>query len=63
MDVLPLAIPAMPDTGLLRLARARAALPINVLRQPDVSDTGSVFPNDMHMRVQDGCVNGLVVFR
>lgn len=63
VDILPLAIPAVPDTGLFGLASTRTALPIDVLCQADVGNAGSIFPNDMYVRVQDSCVNGLVVLR
>lgn len=63
MDVLPLAVAAVPDTGLFGLAGARAALTVDVLRQADVGDAGGIFPDDVHVRVQDGGVNGLVVLR
>lgn len=61
VDVLPLAIAAVPDAGLLGLAGAGPALRVDVLGEADVGDAGSVLPNDVHVRVQDGRVDRLVV--
>lgn len=61
MDIEPLAIPAVPDPSLLRLAGARPALPIDVLSEADVSDASCVLSDHMDMWVQDGGVNGLAV--
>lgn len=61
MDVKPLALAAVPDAGLLRLAAARAALGVDVLRQPDVRDAGGVFSDEVNVRVQDSGVHGFVV--
>lgn len=61
MDVLPPALPAVPYSGLFRLAGARAALAVHKLRQADVGDAGGVVPDDVHVRVEDGGVDGLAV--
>lgn len=61
MDIEPLAIPAVPDPGLLRLAGARPALPVDVLGEADVGDAGGVLPDHVDVRVQDGGVDGLAV--
>lgn len=61
MDVLPPALPAVPYSGLLRLAGAGAALTVHKLRQADVSDAGGVVSDDVHVRVEDGGVDGLAV--
>lgn len=61
VDVLPLAVAAVPDAGLLRLAGARPALGIDVLGEADVGDAGSVLADDVDVGVQDGCVDRLVV--
>lgn len=61
MDVLPLAVPAVPHAGLLRLAGSRPALSVHVLSQADVSDAGRVLADQVDVGVQDGGVDGLVV--
>lgn len=61
MDIEPLAIPAVPDPGLLRLAGARPTLSVDVLGEADVGDASCVLSNHVDMRVQDGSVNGLAV--
>lgn len=63
VDIKPLAISAVPDTGLFRLCGAGPALAINVLCQADIRDAGSIFTNDMDMGVQDGGVYWLAVLR
>lgn len=63
VDIEPLAVSAVPDTGLLRLRGAGPALAINVLRQADVRDAGGVLPDDVDVGVQDGCVDWLAVLR
>lgn len=63
MDILPLGVPAMPYPCLLRLAAAWPALTIHVLRQADVGYAGSIFTDQVHVRVQDGGVDGLAVLR
>ena len=45
----------MPHTGLLGLAGAGPALPVDILREADVGDAGGVLADDVHVRVQDGC--------
>lgn len=61
VDVKPLAITAMPHTCLLRLAATWAALAVDVLRQPDIRNTGSILPDEMNMRIEDSGVHRLVV--
>lgn len=61
VDVLPLAVPALPDARLLRLAGARPALVVHVLGQADVSDAGGVLADQVDVGVQDGGVDGLAV--
>lgn len=61
VDVLPPAVPAVPHSGLLRLAGAGAALPVDKLRQADVGDAGGVVPDHVHVGVEDGGVDGLAV--
>lgn len=61
MDVEPLGISAVPDTRLLRLAAAWPALAVHVLRQSNIGDASSVFSNQVHVRVQDGCMHRLTV--
>lgn len=61
MDVLPLALSAVPDAGLLRLAGSRPTLAVNKLGQADVSDARRVLANQVDVRVQDGGVDGLIV--
>ena len=63
VDIQPLAISAVPDAGLFRLRGAGPALAIDVLCQADVRDAGSIFTNDMDVRVQDGGVYWLAVLR
>lgn len=62
MHVEPFGIAAVPHARLLRLAGARPSLAVDVLRQPDVSDAGSVLADKMHMGVEDGGVHRLAVF-
>lgn len=61
VDIQPLAITTVPDTGLFRLHGARTALAIYILSQADVSNAGCIFANNMNMRVQDGGVDWLAV--
>lgn len=61
MDVLPLAVSALPHTGLLRLAGSRPTLGVNILSQADVGDAGRVLADQVDVGVQDGGVDGLVV--
>lgn len=63
MNVLPFGVPAVPHASLLRLAAARPALPVHKLSEADVSDAGGVFSDQVHVRVQDGGVDGLAVLR
>lgn len=61
MDVLPLAVSAVPHARLLRLAGARPALPVHELGEADVGDAGGVLADQVHVGVQDGGVDGLAV--
>lgn len=61
MDVLPLAVPAMPDASLFRLAGPRPTLAVDELSQADVSDAGCILADQVHVWVQDGGVNGFAV--
>lgn len=61
MDVLPLAVSAVPDASLLRLAGARSALVVDKLSQPDIGDASGVLADQVDVGVQDGGVDGLVV--
>lgn len=61
MDVLPLAVSAVPHSGLLRLAGPRPTLSVDKLSQADVSDAGRVLADQVDVGVQDGGVDGLVV--
>lgn len=61
MDVLPLAVSAMPDTSFLRLAGPRPTLVVDKLSQADVSDAGCVLADQVDVGVQDGGVDGLAV--
>lgn len=61
MDVLPLALAAVPHAGLFGLAGAGPALPIDVLREADVGDARGIFANHVHVRVQDGRVDWLAI--
>lgn len=62
MHVEPLGVTAMPHARLLRLAGARPALGVDVLRQADVGDAGGVLADQMDMRVEYGGVHRLAVF-
>lgn len=63
MDVLPLSLAAVPDTGLLRLHGAGHAAGIHVLGQPNVGNARCVFPNQMHVWVQQDGVHWFIPFR
>lgn len=52
----------MPHASLLRLAGARPPLAVDVLRQANVGDAGSLLANQMDVRVEDGGVHWLAVF-
>lgn len=43
------------------MAGAGAALAVDKLRQADVGDAGGVVPDHVHVRVEDGGVDGLAV--
>lgn len=61
VDVLPLAVSAMPHSSLLWLAGARSSLAVHILSQADVRDASCIFPNQVHMGVQDGGVDWFAV--
>lgn len=61
VDIKPLAITTVPHTRLLRLAATWAALAVDVLRQTDIRNTGSILPDEMNMRIEDSGVHRLVV--
>jgi len=61
VHVLPPALAAVPHARLLRLAGARPVLAVHVLGEADVGDAGGVLPDQVHVRVQDGGVDGLSV--
>lgn len=62
MYVEPFGVPALPHARLLRLAGARPALAVYVLRQADVRYAGRVLADQVDVRVEDGGVHGLAVF-
>lgn len=62
MHVEPFGIAALPHARLLRLAGARPALSVHVLRQADVRYAGSILADQVDVRVEDGGVHGLAVF-
>lgn len=62
VHVLPLVVLFVPYPGLLGLDRVRVSLLVDVLRESDVRDAGRVLAEDVHVRVQDGGVDGLVAF-
>lgn len=61
MHVEPFGITAMPHTCLLRLAGARLALAVSVLRQANVGYAGRVLADQMDVGVEDGGVHRLAV--
>lgn len=63
VNVLPFGVTAVPHAGLFRLAAARSPLAVDELGEADVGDAGSIFSDQMHVRVQDGGVDGLTVLR
>lgn len=62
MDVLPFAVAAVPDTGLLGLHGARHVVDVHVLGEPNVSDARSVLADQVNVRVQQDGVDGFVAF-
>lgn len=60
MDVLPLAVSAVPHPGLLRLHGAGHAAAVHVLSESDVGDAGRILPNEVHVRIQENGVHRLV---
>lgn len=63
VNVLPFSIAALPYTGLFGLHGARHAIPIHVLGQSNISNACSVFPDEMHMWIQEDGVHWLISFR
>lgn len=61
MDVLPLAVPAMPHAGFLRLAGPRPTLAVDKLSEANVGDAGRVLADQVDVGVQDCGVDGLAV--
>jgi len=61
VDVLPLAVSAMPDARLLRLAGPRPTLDVHKLSQANVGDAGGVLADQVDVGVEDGSVDGLDV--
>lgn len=59
--ILPLAVAAMPHTGLFGLAGTGSALAIDVLCEADVGNACCILTNDVHVRVQDSRVDRLAV--
>lgn len=57
----PLAITAMPDTGLFGLHGAWPALAINILGQTDIGNTCCIITNNMNVGIQDGSVDWFAV--
>lgn len=62
MDILPLAVATVPHPGLLRLGGPWPPLQVDVLGEADVGNAGRILPNQVDVRVQDGGVDGFVVF-
>jgi len=62
VDVLPLAVAAVPHTGLLGLHGAGHAAGIQVLGQSNIGNTRCIFPNEVHMWIQEDGVHWLVPF-
>lgn len=60
VDVLPLAVPAVPDAGLLRLHGAGQAVAVDVLGEADVGDARRLIPDQVHVRVEQDGVDGLL---
>lgn len=63
MDVLPLAVTALPDAGLLGLHGARHAVAVDVLGEADVGDAGGLFPNQVDVGVEQDGVYWLLSLR
>lgn len=63
MDVLPLAVAAVPDAGLLRLHGARHAIAVDVLGEADIGNAGSLLSNQVDMWVEQDGVDGLLPLR
>lgn len=63
VDVLPLAVAAMPDASLLRLHGARHAVAVDVLREADVGDAGGFVPDQVDVGVEQDGVDRLLPLR
>jgi len=63
MDILPPAVPAVPNPCLFWLAWAGTALAVYKLRQSNVGDAGCFVSDHVHMRVEDSGVDGFAVLR
>lgn len=62
VDVLPFAVTAVPDTGLLGLHGARHIVDVHVLGEPYISDARRVLTDQVYVRVQQDGVDGFVAF-
>lgn len=58
MDVLPLAVAAVPDARLLRLYGAGLPGRVDVLAQTDVGDARRLVPDQVHVGVEQDGVDG-----
>lgn len=61
VNILPLAVPAMPHSSLLRLHGARHVVSVDVLRESDVGYAGSIFSQQVHVRIQQDGVDSTPV--
>lgn len=60
VDILPLAVAAVPDAGLLWLHGARHAAAVDVLGEADVGDAGGLVPNQVDVGVEQDGVDRLL---
>ena len=60
VDVLPLAVAAVPDAGLLRLHGARHAAAVDVLGEADVGDAGGLVPDQVDVGIEEDGVDWLL---
>lgn len=60
MDVLPLAVAAVPDAGLLGLHGAGHAVAVDVLGEADVGDAGRLVSDQVDVGVQQDGVDRLL---
>lgn len=63
MDVLPLAVPAVPDARLLGLHGAGQAVGVHVLGEADVGHARCVLADQVHVGVEQDGVDRLVALR